>query len=133
MESVGNSFGADLSQLDPKLKLDEVFKDIIEPSSKINEKFQTWIIETLDGKKFTGLIIDETKEVVKLVENPLVKAEPIIIKVGDIDNRKKSLVSVMPKGLLDKLTKDEILDLVAYVYSKGNKAHDLFKADGHHH
>ena len=133
MEGVGNSFGADLAQLDPKLKFDEVFKDVIEPSSKINEKFQTWTIETVDGKKFTGLIVEETKEVVKLVENPLVKAEPIVIKVGDIDNRKKSMVSVMPKGLLDKLTKEEILDLLAYVYSKGNKGHELFKADGHHH
>ncbi len=134
MEGVGNSFGADLSQLDPKLKFDEMFKDVIEPSSKINEKFQTWIIETVDGKKYTGLIVEETKQVVKLVENPLVKAEPIVIKVGDIDNRKKSMISVMPKGLLDKLTKDEILDLLAYVYSKGNKNHELFKAaEGHHH
>lgn len=43
------------------------------------------------------------------------------------------MVSVMPKGPLDKLTKHEILDLLAYVYSKGNKGHELFKADGHHH
>lgn len=133
MEGVGNTFGADLSQLDPKLKTEEVLKDIIEPSFKINEKFQTWIIETLDGKKYTGLIVEETKQAVKLVENPLVKADPIVIKIEDIDNRKKSMVSVMPKGLLDKLTKEEILDLLAYVYSKGSKGHDLFKADGHHH
>jgi plastocyanin len=52
-----NSFGADLAQLDPKLKFDEVFKDVIEPSSKINEKFQTWTIETVNGKKFTEFTI----------------------------------------------------------------------------
>ena len=31
----------------------------------------------------------------------------------------KSLVSMMPKGLLDKLTRAEILDLVAYIAAKG--------------
>ncbi len=133
MEGIGNSFGADLALLDPKMTPVDVLKDIIEPSFKINEKFQTWTIETAAGKKYTGLIVEETGDVVKIVENPLIKADPVVIKKADIDDRKKSLVSVMPKGLLDKLTKDEILDLIAYVYSKGNKGHDLFKANGHHH
>jgi hypothetical protein len=34
----------------------------------------------------------------------------------------------MPKGLLDKLTRDEILDLVAYVFSGANPQHPLFRA-----
>jgi hypothetical protein len=33
----------------------------------------------------------------------------------------------MPKGLLDKLTKDEILDLVAFVHARGKKDHALFQ------
>ena len=102
-----------------------MLKDMLEPSLRINEKFQTWIIETKAGKKYTGLIVEETKDVVKLVENPLVKADPVIIKTSDIEDRKKSPISTMPKGLLDKLTKDEILDLLAYVWSKGNKDHEL--------
>ena len=133
MEGIGQSFGADLAQLDPKLKPLDVLKDIIEPSFRINEKFYMWMIETTAGKKHQGLIIEENNDVIKLVENPLLKADAIIIKKADIDTRKKSDVSIMPKGLLDKLTKDEILDLIAYVYSKGNKNHDLFKADPHHH
>jgi putative heme-binding domain-containing protein len=132
LEGVGQSFGADLAQLDPKLTPVDVLKDIIEPSFRINEKFHNWIIETSSGKKFTGLIIEETNDVIKLVENPLLKADPVIIKKSDIDDRKKSPISIMPKGLLDKLTKDEILDLIAYVYSKGNKGHDLFKEEHHH-
>jgi hypothetical protein len=37
----------------------------------------------------------------------------------------------MPKGLLDKLTKEEILDLIAYIVAKGNEKHALFQG-GHH-
>jgi hypothetical protein len=39
----------------------------------------------------------------------------------------------MPKGLLDKLTKDEILDLLAYVYAKGDRGHGMFKKNSHGH
>jgi hypothetical protein len=38
----------------------------------------------------------------------------------------------MPKGLLDKLTHEEILDLVAYVYSGGDPKHKVFQG-GHDH
>jgi hypothetical protein len=39
------------------------------------------------------------------------------IKVDDIDAMKPSTISMMPTGLLDNLTRDEILDLVAYMKS----------------
>ena len=51
----------------------------------------------------------------KLIENPLAKAEPVVLKPKEIIEREKSPVSIMPKGLLDKLSRDEILDLVAYI------------------
>ena len=38
----------------------------------------------------------------------------------------------MPKGLLDKLTEEEILDLIAYVVAKGDPKHPLFQG-GHDH
>jgi hypothetical protein len=38
----------------------------------------------------------------------------------------------MPKGLLDKLTKDEILDLIAYVAAHGDPKHKLFAGDAGH-
>jgi hypothetical protein len=38
----------------------------------------------------------------------------------------------MPKGLLDKLTREEILDLVAYIAARGDPKHKLFQG-GHDH
>ena len=38
----------------------------------------------------------------------------------------------MPKGLLDKLTREEILDLVAYLHARGNKDHAVFQGAGGH-
>jgi hypothetical protein len=39
----------------------------------------------------------------------------------------------MPKGLLDKLTREEILDLIAYVYAKADGKHPVFQGGHEHH
>src|ERR1019366_8567096 len=131
LEGEGNEFGPDLAKLDPKLKAIDILKDITDPSFKINEKFQTWIIETKSGKTITGLVLDETPKQIKLIENPLAKAEPIVLLTADIESKAKSPVSIMPKGLLDKLTREEILDLVAFITARGNRQHPLFMAEDH--
>ena len=38
----------------------------------------------------------------------------------------------MPKGLLDKLTREEIFDLLAFVYARGDKKHELFEHEHQH-
>ncbi len=38
----------------------------------------------------------------------------------------------MPKGLLDKLTREEILDLIGFVLAKGNEKHMMY-GEHHHH
>ncbi len=134
MNGVGNEIGPDLTKVEPKLLAPvEVLHDIVEPSFRINEKYYTYIFETQSGKVVTGLILEETPEVIKVIENPLVKAQPIVLKSSDIAERKKSPVSMMPKGLLDKLTKEEIMDLVAYISSRGDPKSKLFQGGGHEH
>ncbi|HEX5102516.1 MAG TPA: HEAT repeat domain-containing protein, partial [Pirellulaceae bacterium] len=133
LEGVGNAFGPDLSQLDAKLQPLDLVKEMLDPSAKINEKFQTQIFQLDSGMTVTGLVVEETPTVIKLVENPLAKAAVTEIQVEEIVGRKKSEVSIMPKGLLDKLTRDEILDLVAYIASRGKQDHPLFQAGGHAH
>ncbi len=68
---------------------------------------------------------------IKVIENPLAKAEPLVLKRGDIVERQKvDQLSIMPKGLLDKLTREEILDLIAYVSSRGKREHEVFRGEG---
>ena len=40
--------------------------------------------------------------------------------------------SAMPKGLLDKLTREEILDLLAYVYSRGDAKSKVYGGASEH-
>jgi putative heme-binding domain-containing protein len=133
LNGVGTELGPDLTKIDPKQdNPTEILRDIIEPSFRINEKYQSYVFETQAGKLITGLILEETPEMVKIIENPLAKSEPVILKKSDIAERKKSATSIMPKGLLDKLTREEILDLIAYVAAHGDAHHALFQG-GHEH
>jgi hypothetical protein len=54
------------------------------------------------------------------------------LKPSEIVDRAKSPNSIMPKGLLDKLTREEILDLVTYVAAGGDPKSPLFQG-GHDH
>jgi putative heme-binding domain-containing protein len=132
MNGVGNEFGPDLTKIDPKNKPIDVLRDILEPSWRINEKYQAFLIELKSGKTISGLILSETPTTVKLIENPLVKAEAVEIRKSDIEDKKPLPTSLMPKGLLDKLTREEILDLLSYIWSKGEANHPLFQG-GHSH
>ncbi len=133
LNGVGQSFGPDLSKLDAKKHAIDVLKSVLEPSAEIEDKYASYSFETDSGQVVTGMILEETPDVVKVIENPLVKADAKVLKKSEILGRKKSPTSIMPKGLLDKLTRDEILDLVSYVAARGDAKDPLFKGQGHEH
>jgi len=131
-DGVGTEIGPDLTKLEAKWTSLDILKEVLDPSAKINEKYQSYTFLMDDGRVVTGLIVEETPKTVKVVENPLAKAAPLELPVDNIEERKKSSVSLMPKGLLDKLTRDEILDLIAYVSARGDRGSPLFQGGGHH-
>jgi putative heme-binding domain-containing protein len=133
VNGVGEQVGPDLTKLDPKTTRAEILRNILEPSAKVEEKYQTHVITTKAGKTLTGMVLEETPARVTLIENPLAKTASVVIDKADIDERTKSASSIMPKGLLDKLTREEILDLVAYIIAKGDAQSPLFQSSGHDH
>jgi putative heme-binding domain-containing protein len=133
VNNVGAEIGPDLMKLEAKYTPGDILRDILEPSWRIDEKFQTFIFELKSGQTVTGLILEETPTRVKVIENPLAKAEPVIVDKSDIQSREKSPNSMMPKGLLDKLTREEILDLVAYVVARGDAKSAVYHDAGHQH
>jgi len=132
LDGVGTEIGPDLTKLDAKLGSLDILKELLDPSARINEKYQTYTFELESGKVVTGLILAEDKDRIKVIENPLAKTEAIEFKPSEVTERHKSAASIMPKGLLDKLSREEILDLVAYVTARGNSKLPLFEG-GHDH
>jgi putative heme-binding domain-containing protein len=132
MNGVGYEIGPDLAKLDPKISPEEILRSVVEPSAKIDPKYATSVLETESGRIVTGLVIEETDDVVKLVENPLVQSEPIVVPKQDIADRQVSKTSIMPLGMLDRLTREEALDLLAYLVARGDPADAVFSGQGGH-
>ena len=94
-----------------------------------NTRPKLFLLDT--GSTLSGIVTFEDDDVIKLVENPIEATKEMKIEKFEVEGRKRSDVSIMPLGLLDTLTREEILDLLAYVIANGDEKHRLFK-DGQH-
>lgn len=112
---VGN-VGPDLSKTFAKFKEDNaaVLQEILDPSHRIDDKYAVHLILDLDDRTYSGLVVSEDKEMVKLLENPEAK-EPTTILKDDIETMVKTSNSMMPKGLMDRFNKDEIFELLSFL------------------
>ncbi|MBY0586956.1 HEAT repeat domain-containing protein [bacterium] len=131
LQGAGYEIGPDLAKIDPKQTPADILKSMLIPSDKIDPKFATQVIELESGNVVTGLITEENDEIIKIVENPLTKSDPKVIRKSEIESRQASATSIMPLGMVDRLTREEILDLLAYVAAGGKEDHPIY-AEGHH-
>jgi putative heme-binding domain-containing protein len=130
----GQEIGPDLTKIEPmKQTTEHILRSLLEPSRDIAEKYQSNQFVLTSGKIVTGLVVEENGEAVKVLVDPMAKAPPVSLRKSEIEERVKSPVSIMPLGLLNKLTQEEVLDLVAYVYAKGEKKHKVYTAQPHKH
>lgn len=111
----GVSLGPDLTESVRKLRGEELLRQVLEPSSKIHEKFRNHQFVTSEGRVITGVIVSETDDVYQVATNLLTPNTLTTIRKSDVDEKFSSMVSPMPVGLLNSLTKEEILDLHVYL------------------
>ena len=79
------------------------------------------------GSILIGRIIVEENEKVFLMTNPFAPNDHMAINESDIAKKGTRKVSMMPPSLINALRQDELLDLLAYLVSAGNKGDKVFK------
>ena len=129
----GVNLGPDLKQISKRFKGQKLLKQLIEPSSEINEKFQTQKFLMADGRVISGVIAKSTKKQFEVVTNLLAPKKLTKINKDEIETQIKSTVSAMPTGLLDVLTQEEIGSLMTYLQSEGYPLPDHLKDKMKHH
>jgi putative heme-binding domain-containing protein len=93
--------------------LDYVLDNVLDPSAIVPREYRASVLRLSDGRIVQGVVIEETPQTI-VVQTP---NETLRLPAGDIEVRKESGLSMMPEGLFDRLTPDEIRDLVAYLAS----------------
>ncbi len=127
LDGEGNELGPDLSKIDPKRQPQELLADILEPSKKIHADFATQVFVLDSGRTISGLVVEETVDTFRVLENPLLSCISIDLQKNEIETRGQSSVSIMPSGLLDFLTREEILELIAYLVARGDPSSSVFE------
>ncbi|MDB4808072.1 PQQ-dependent sugar dehydrogenase [Verrucomicrobia bacterium] len=113
-EGEGGSVGPDLTGLAKRMKPREVLESIIEPSRTLTEAYAMVQFTMSDGAVHLGQVREETDTVVRLRSLSATSA-PVTLAKALIESRKKLNLSNMPPGMVNTLTKNQILDLVAYL------------------
>jgi putative heme-binding domain-containing protein len=106
----GIPIGPDLTG-SQRANLDYVLENLLDPSAVVPGDYQVTALLTKNGRLLTGIIKQETDKAVTVQT----QNESVLVPKDEIETREKSAVSMMPEGLLDKLTTEEVRDLIAYL------------------
>ncbi|TWT34367.1 PVC-type heme-binding CxxCH protein [Blastopirellula retiformator] len=123
----GGNFGPDLSKLDPRRQTAaHVLESILDPARQIDMQYRMQSVLTIDGKAISGMVVKETDDELHLLTDPLNPDKPTIIPQDDIDDVAKTNTTIMPNGLTNWLTEEEIYDLAAFVLAAGDEKHKIY-------
>ena len=115
----GATIGPDLTEVAKKYKGTKLLKQVLDPSSELNEKFQGYQIYKTDGTIVSGTFLKEDEKTIHLIPNLLAPKVVTVVAKNEIEQRMASKVSAMPLGMVNMLTKEEILDLLAFLEAGG--------------
>ena len=126
VQGQGAHLGADLSKVAEEYPGAELLRQVLDPSAKIKDDFRVVAVFLKNEDRYRGMIVKRDGETIQLAENLAEPDKTVTIKKADISRVTPSDVSPMPTGLLVTLSRDEILDLLAYIASQGNPKHKAF-------
>jgi putative heme-binding domain-containing protein len=90
----------------------ELVESILKPSAKIAQGFETQFVVTDDGLSLEGFIVRESGDEIELRNQNGVSR---VIPKKSIEERGKRELSIMPTGLADRLTLDDLAAILAYL------------------
>jgi putative heme-binding domain-containing protein len=126
-DNEGGAQGPDLSSVAGRFSQRDLLEKILNPNKAISDQYAAVDIETIDGKQFHGRVVNHNGDTVTICPNMLDPGSTIGIDRKRIESMTQSKVSLMPTGLLNSLTEDEIKDLMAYLLSRGDRNSPIFK------
>ncbi len=112
MNGEGIEVGPNLSEIGTKLGKDALCESILDPSAGLSFGYEAWQVELKNGDEAFGLIVNETADEIS------VKAQTGIVtkfRKSDISKREKQKLSIMPTGLQQAMSTQDLVDLIEYL------------------
>jgi len=110
----GERIGPDLSEIGSIRTETDLLESILFPSNSIARGYESYTVHTNAGNSYSGLIRRETADAVYLVMSD---RNEIRIPRSKIESMTASPTSIMPQGLENAMSRQELGDLIAFLKS----------------
>src|SRR6185295_8729664 len=107
---VGGKVGPDITGSN-RGDLDYILQNVVDPNAVIPNDYRTWNLETKDDRVITGIVTRQDDNAVTIVT----ANESLVVPRNEIASLRQGELSMMPEGLLQVLSDDEICDLISYL------------------
>jgi hypothetical protein len=111
VEGRGAEIGPDLGRIGA-VERRGLIESLVQPSTNVAPHFQTWAVETEDGRVRNGMIVHTQLDETTYVNE---KGEPFKVLANELSAARPLPTSLMPENLLDAFTDQEVRDLFAYL------------------
>jgi putative heme-binding domain-containing protein len=111
----GLSVGPELTAIGKTRTKTDLLESLLEPSRRIDPQYTSYLVKTLDGRSFTGLLVkrDDKQIVLRDALNM-----DVTVSADNLESVQPSRVSLMPDGLLADFTPRQAADLLEYLVTR---------------
>jgi putative membrane-bound dehydrogenase-like protein len=109
---LGGSVGPDLTRVGSVRQERDLLESIIFPSASFVQSYEPVLVDTADGDRQSGIVRRNDADEVVLLTGP---TQEVHIPRAKVKEMRPGTVSVMPTGLDQQLTPQELGDLVAFL------------------
>lgn len=110
----GNMIGPPLTVIGGKLNKLQLYEAILYPSAAIEMGYEAWIVKTKKGDVYAGLKVEDTPDRITIKDTD---GKYHDVDRDDIARLVKQTISLMPEGLSETMTQQDLVDLVEYLTS----------------
>lgn len=108
----GQQLGPELTDVARRFAPDKILEDIVYPSKVVDTRYKQIVFVLKDGQRVSGFVSAETEDSLSVTNG---EAVTINIKRADIAKKAMTELSIMPNGLIDAWTPEQIRDLTAFL------------------
>lgn len=108
----GKDFGPKLTEIGSKYAKDGLLDAIVHPSDGISFGYEGWEIKMKDGSVMSGIIASNTETAME-VKFPGGTTQQI--KTNEVASKKEMKTSLMPEGLYQNLSNEDLANLLEYL------------------
>ena len=130
----GGAVGPDLTAVHGKFSPYDLLESIVVPEAEVSDQYGASAFTLQDGSQVVGRIMNLNRrrdgtggDVYRITTDMMRPNETRAVKADEIVSIEPSGISMMPRGLLSTMEDSDILDLLAYLLSSGDRDDPMFK------